>query len=145
MKSVLKWSMSTITAVSMLFGLAAFQKRVDLREQQAIKLAEQFIIDNGYTRLPADKSKISYYPFPRYENTDSIIVRRYNTLQSKAFCVSEDEDRWDVGFLSADIDLSKLDSLQRQGNLPGRAVIVMKNGKVSIAHKTPIFSYFKKL
>lgn len=119
-----------------------------LTQEQAIKLAEKFIIDNGYTSLPADKSKISYELLDQLgdNNVDSILKWRHNTLQLKAFCISEDNDRWDIGFLSTKIDISKLDSIQLNSNLSGRAVIVMKNGKeVRMAHKDPLFSKWKKL
>lgn len=112
-----------------------------------MKLAEQFIIDNGYSQLPADKSKLSYELFDQFENNvDSLLKTRYNTLHTKAFCIGEGQDRWDVGFLSTSVDLNKLDSAQRETNLSGRAVIVMKDGKeIRIAHKEPLFSSFIKL
>jgi len=119
-----------------------------LTQEQAIKLAEKFIIENGYTSLPPDKSKLSYELLDQLKdnNIDSILKLRQNTLQLKAFCISEDNDKWNIGFLYTNIDLSKLDSVQRKSDLPGRAVIVMKNGKeIRIAHKDPLFSYFKKL
>jgi hypothetical protein len=126
----------------------AFQSNNQVKEQQAIKLAEQFIADNGYTNFPANKSKLSYEMFDQLgeNNLDSILKYRHNTLQPKAFCISEGEDRWDVGFLSTSVDLTKPDSIQRQNNLSGRAVIVMKDRKeIRIAHKDPLFSHFKKL
>ncbi len=148
MKSTHKIFTLTILSVALVLGLtSAFQTNDQMTKEQAVKLAEQFIIDNGYTNFPADKSKLSYELFDQYENNvDSILKRRHNTLQPKAFCISEDKDRWDVGFLSTGVDLSKLDSAQRQTNLSGRAVIVMKDGKeIIIAHKDPLFSYFIKL
>ena len=148
MKSTHKIFTLTILSVALVLGLtSAFKTNDQMTKEQAVKLAEQFIIDNGYTNFPADKSKLSYELFDQYENNvDSILKRRHNTLQPKAFCISEDKDRWDVGFLSTGVDLSKLDSAQRQTNLSGRAVIVMKDGKeIRIAHKDPLFSYFIKL
>lgn len=148
MKNIYKIFSLTILSLVLVWGLtSAFQTTDQITKEQAVKLAEQFIIDNGYTNLPVDKSKLSYELFDQYENNvDSILKRRHNTLQPKAFCISEDKDRWDVGFLSTGVDLSKLDSIQRQTNLSGRAVIVMKDGKeIRIAHKDPLFSYFIKL
>ena len=127
---------------------SALQTGETLTQEHAIKLAEKFIIDNGYTSLPPDKSKLRYELLDQSgnNNADSILKRRHNTLQLKAFCISEDNDRWDIGFLSTKIDINKLDSVQRSSNLPGRAVTVMKNGKeIRMAHKDPLFSYFKKL
>ncbi len=148
MSGILKIITLTIISIGMVWGLtSAFQTTDSLTKDQAIKLAEKFVIDNGYTNLPADKSKLSYELFDQYENNvDSILNQRRNTLQPKAFCISESQDRWDVGFLATRIDLSKLDSTQRQSDLSGRAVIVMKNGKeIRITHKDPLFSHFKKL
>lgn len=148
MKRTYKIFTLIILSVALVWGLtSAFQTNGQMAKEKAVKLAEQFIIDNGYTNLPADKSKLSYELFDHYENNvDSILKQRHNTLQKKAFCISEDKDRWDVGFLSTSVDLSKLNSIQRQTNLSGRAVIVMKNGKeIRIAHKDPLFSYFIKL
>ena len=126
---------------------SAFQNNNGLTRQQAINLAEQFIIDNGYTNLPGDSLKISFELFDRYEkNYGSILKRRYNTLQPKAFCIYEDEDKWNVGFLASRVNLTQLDSKQLNSDLSGRAVIVMKNNKeIKIAHKDPLFSRFIKL
>jgi hypothetical protein len=146
MRQIIYVSLLAMTIPLLTWGLTSCQTKDPMKEQ-AIKLAEQFIIDNGYTSLPADKSKLSYELFDQLENNvDSILKRRHNTLQSKAFCISENKDRWNVGFLSTEVNLSKLDSKQRQTDLPGRAVIVMKDGKeIRIAHKDPLFSRFIKL
>ena len=143
-----KKSFFSIIALGLIWGMtSSFQETNGLTKEQAILLAEQFIIDNGYTALPANKSKLNYELFDRYANdVDSVLIRRSNTLHKKAFCISEEDDRWDVGFLSTSIDINKLDSTKRQTDLSGRAVIVMKDGnEIRIAHKEPLFSYFVKL
>lgn len=137
---------SVTFAVVLFAGITACkeQKNVKSKKEEAIELAEQFIIDNGYTDLPADKSKLSYELFEK--NADAVLEKRFNTLHRKAFCVSEDEDRWHIGFLSTNVDRNKLDSMQLKADLPGRAVTVMKNtNEVKMAHKTPLFSHFEKL
>ena len=143
----MKISKLTFLCVLSVLGLTfAFRTNDSLSKEKAIKLAEQFIIDNGYTNLSADKSKINYELFESENNVDDILKKRHNTLQPKAFCISERKDRWDVGFISVGVDLVKLDSMQRQADLSGRAVIVMKHRKeIRIAHKDPLFSHFKKL
>ena len=148
MSRILKKSILIVILIGLVWGqTSAFQKTYLLTEDQAIKLAEKFIIDNGYTNLPADKSKLRYELLDQLENNvDSILNHRRNTLQPKAFCISDRNDMWDVGFLTTGIDLSKLDSTQLQSDLPGRTVIVMKNGKeIRIAHRVPLFSHFRKL
>jgi len=119
-----------------------------LTQYDAIRQAEQYIIDNGYTDKPADKAKIRYeFLYDDYvNNVDSLLKRRYNTLHSKAFCISEEPDSWHIGFLSSTVDLSKLSEAQRNSDLLGRAVIITKlDRKIKMAHKEPLFSYFKKL
>lgn len=148
MKRIYKIFTLTILFIALVWALTSTSTSNDkVTKEQAIKLVEQFIVDNGYTTLPADKSKLNFELFDRYENNvDSILKHRQNTLQQKAFCISEDKDRWDVGFLSTSVDLNELDSIQRQTNLSGRTIIVMKDGKeIRIAHKEPLFSQFKKL
>lgn len=147
MSKGLKTASLLILAIGLIWVFTSSFKTDPLTKEQAIELAEQFVIDNGYTNLPADKSKLSYELFDSNENNvDSILKRRYNSLHPKAFCITERNNRWDIGFLSTGVDLSKLDSIQFQSNLTGRAIIVMRNGKeIRIAHKTPLFSLFEKL
>ena len=145
---ILKISILTVISLGLVCAMtSSFHRKDPLTKDQAIELAEQFVADNGYTNLPAEKSKLSYELFDESTgNADSILKYRYNTLQPKAFCIHEGTDRWDIGFLSVSVDLTKLDSVQRQTNLSGRAVIVSKNGKeIKMAHKDPLFSSFKKL
>ncbi|WP_299685839.1 hypothetical protein [uncultured Dokdonia sp.] len=146
MNRIKKTSLFTIIVFGIIWVLtSSFQMTNELTKEQAIELAEQYIIDNGYTNSPANKTKLNYELFDG-NDVDKIIARRKNTLRKKAFCISENEERWDVGFLSTSVDLNKLDSEKRKTDLSGRAVIVMKNGKeIRIAHKEPLFSYFDTL
>lgn len=128
--------------------ITAFKTNEVVTREQAIILSEQFVINNGYTSLPADTSRLRYELFDsQYKNIDSLLKKRHNMLHPKAFCISEDEDRWHVGFLySRKIINHELDSISRQIDLEGRAIIVFKNGEnIKIAHKTPVFSRFEKL
>lgn len=148
MKTITKFSLFKIT-FALIICVLTFSCKTNnqLTEKQAVKVAEQFIIDNGYTNMPANKSKLSYELYDQLENNmDSILNQRYNILQPKAFCISEDEDKWNVGFLSVGVNLNKLDSMEQNDDVSGQAVIVMKEGKeIRIAHKDPVFSRFKKL
>jgi hypothetical protein len=126
----------------------SFQTHDQVTEEQAIELAEKFIQENGYTILPPNRSKLSYELFDVYEvNVDSFLKRRYNTLQPKAFCVYENDDRWSIGFLSARrIEEHMTEPVNERESPSGRAVIVTKDGKeIRMAHKTPVFSVFRKL
>lgn len=124
---------------------SSFQKSKELTKEEAIILSEQFIIDNGYTNLVANKTKLNSELLDE-KNKNKMLTRRKNTLHKKAFCISENKNSWHVGFLSTNVEIDKLDSIKSQTNLSGRAVIVLKNGKeIRIAHKNSLFSHFKKL
>jgi hypothetical protein len=116
-----------------------------ITQQEAIKLAEEFIAFNGYTSAPADKQRINYELLDE-ANIEKLLKNRHNTLQPKAFYINEREDKWDIGFLSTSVNIKKLDSIQLQSNLQGRGVIVRKDGKeIRMGHKDPLFSKWKKL
>lgn len=147
MKLNLKAFTFKILIIGFFLGLtSSFKTNDQISKEKAIKLAEKFIVENGYTSLSGDKSKLSYELFDGENNVDNILKSRHNSLNPKAFCISEDTDRWNVGFLSSSVDKTKLNSAQRKSNLKGRAVIVMKSGNdIRLAHKDPLFSYFEKL
>jgi hypothetical protein len=118
-------------------------------EQEAIKLAEDFVKRNGYTKAPVDTLvyKLSYELFDQFENSiKSIVKKRHNTLQPKAFCILHSGDVWHIGFLRPSVKLNGLDSASKNADLPGRCVIVKDNGtEMRIEHKMPLFSHFRKL
>lgn len=118
-----------------------------ISKEQAIKMAEQFVSNNGYCSKTKVKSKLSYELLDWYKNSDdSILKNRHNTLYCNAFCISEDSTAWHVGFLSQKVDRRTLDSMKAMTDLPGRCVIVSKDGnQIRMAHKTPLFSRFIKL
>jgi len=145
MKSIKKIIFIT-TAVFMtcLFFSFSISLKQNITEKLAIKLAEEFIQNNGYTTLKPDKTKISFELFDK--NIDNVLKQRHNTLQQKAFCISTSNDRYDIGFLSTKVNIDKLSPVERKSNLSGRAVIVSLDGKeIRMAHKDPLFSFFKKL
>jgi carotenoid cleavage dioxygenase-like enzyme len=146
MNRIKKASLFTIIVLGIIWGFtSSFQKPNELTKQQAIKLAEQFIIDNGYTNFTTNKTKLNSELLDE-KKINNVLARRKNTLHKKAFCFLENKDRWDIGFLSTSININKLDSIKTQSNLSGRVIIVPKNGKeIRIAHKEALFSYFEKL
>jgi hypothetical protein len=136
-----------ITTAVLLTGLIlsfSVRPNQNLSEKEAIKIAEEFIQNNGYTSLKPDKTKISFELFD--ENLDNILKQRYNTLQPKAFCISTSNDRYDIGFLSTSVNINKLSPTERKSNLSGKAVSISFDGKlIKMEHKDPLFSFFKKL
>ncbi|TGE23607.1 hypothetical protein [Hymenobacter metallicola] len=119
----------------------------EVSQQQAIQVAEVFIQQNGYTFNPAKASAFQYELFDAEEkDVRAILNARRNSLHPKAFCIIERPDSWHVGFLSTSERLLSLNASQRQADLAGRVVVVSKHKKeVSMAHKEPLFSNFKKL
>jgi hypothetical protein len=64
------------------------QEKKKLTEAEAISLAEEFIKNNGYTDLPptADRTKISHETV-EFDDMETMLKNRHNTLQRKAFGV----------------------------------------------------------
>jgi len=63
-----------------------------ITERQAVDLAESFVVQQGYTDLPADKGKAVRESFERGADTDSILRSRRNTLERKAFGIRAPAD-----------------------------------------------------
>lgn len=130
----------------LLLMTASKNQSASLGKNEAIATAEEFIRDNGYTDLPPKTSKLRNELFDDLEPKDSVLKYRRNTLQPKAFCISENKTEWHVGFLSSGVNLATLDSSLLDSDLHGRAVIVEKNThEIRMAHKTPLFSHFERL
>ncbi len=134
-----------------LLCLSLQRKPHKIPEKQAIAIAEKFIRDNGYTSVPVDTSSKNLrreFMHDDYRSLTEIIKNRHNRLYSKAFCVHYDSawSRWNIGFLSQSVEVDKLDSVALNSNLPGESIIIdEKDGSVQVAHKTPLFSRFRKL
>lgn len=118
-----------------------------LSQSEAIKIAEKFVRLNGYTSYEPDKSVLVPELFDGlWENEDSILAHRHNTLLPKASFIREDSTSWHIGFISSRTDKAKLSGIQKWRDIQGRAVIVEKTGReAKMLHKDPLFSYFKKL
>lgn len=105
---------------------------------QAIKIAEQFVRDNGYTEyVPPDSSKLTPESIEWSGRADWISHRR-NTLRPKALGCAEgarnDENGWTVGF-------ERVDPSDRG---TGRAVTMdARGGSVRMQHVDYILSRLK--
>jgi hypothetical protein len=75
---------------TILFGALAVpaQTKKPLSETEAIRLAEAFVINNGYTNLPPvkDLSKLAYESLD-FTNPNEALNARRNTLERKAYGV----------------------------------------------------------
>jgi hypothetical protein len=140
----LKRTLYVSMCLAILIACSDNHKRKPENSQDAIILAEEFIKNNGYTTLKADKKKFEF------ESSDDLIrqdipatlKKRYNTLQPKAFCILEDKYGWHVGFLKPGIDVNKFDSLKTLPNPPGRIVNIYTSGETRMSPKDPQFSNF---
>jgi hypothetical protein len=80
--------LSLLAVAALLFLCAAdSQAQKKLNEAQAIKLAEQFIAQNGYTDLPPDKSRLAYETIEWEANVDKMLRGRHNTLERNPYGV----------------------------------------------------------
>jgi hypothetical protein len=67
----------------------------------AIRCAEKFVIDNGYTDRPADRSRLASESIERAESMEQLLSWRHNSLKLPAIGVcpkGELEDDWTVIF-----------------------------------------------
>lgn len=95
-----------------------------ISEEEIVKIAENFIIENGYTDLPPtdDKKKIVFESIEWTENVEEILKSRHNTLQKKAYGILKGRkggtDGFTVVFLYVDKSVIKT----------GRAVTMDSDG-----------------
>ena len=69
-------------------------------EQQAIKTAEEFIRENGYTDVPSSaiKKELDYESLEFAQNRDELLEFRFNTLVAKATSIRRSKSGWNVAF-----------------------------------------------
>ena len=118
--------------LAMPFGSSAAESKqtVAIMEQDAIRLAEEFITINGYTDQPGstDKSKLSFELFDGHQNLDQMLASRRDSLERKAYGIHAgrkgSKSGWTVIFR------------YRNGNLEhGRAVTMDPDGSnIRIEH-----------
>src|SRR4051812_37083085 len=100
-----------ITVVMFLISSTLFAQK--LSQEQAIELAEKFIADNGFTLAEPNKANLFFEMFEETKDTEEILKQRRNSLHPKAFCISNDGDGWDIGFLSTQIKIENLTPQQK--------------------------------
>lgn len=130
------------------FLLVSYTEQKSISKEVAIKKAEVYIIENGYSDKKAVSKKITYELLDNLGEKDKneVVRRRFKTLKSKASFISEDKTHWHIGFLPYSFNLKTLDTLKDFSKISGRSVKVNKaNGLIEIAHKTPLFNAYTKL
>lgn len=135
-----------LTAVSFPTILVS-QHSTPITEEQAIQIAEKFVIDNGYTDLPPDSSRIQKELFDNLASgRDEVLKRRHNRLNKKPYCICDIYDRWCIGFVYSNYDTRSLDSNLNEVSFHGKILYVWKNGlAVRFEHRTLIGWKWKKL
>jgi hypothetical protein len=63
------------------------QETPETPEAKAVRLAEEFIRQNGYTDAPADKNNLSHETIEYFDDVDELLKQRRDTLEPKAYGV----------------------------------------------------------
>lgn len=136
-------NLKVFVVVSLVFILFAnsYSQRKSLSKAEAIRLAEIFIVQNGYTDLPPDKSKIAFESIEWESDINEILKSRYDTLERKAYGIAhrtKDTSGWTVIFRY------KHPSYQEMRK-SGRAVTMKLDGSnMGVEHKDFILKYVDK-
>jgi hypothetical protein len=133
---------------TILLGMSAStaQVRKTLTEAEAIRLAEQFVVENGYTDLPAmkDKAKLSYEGIDS-SDPDVRLRERYNTLERKAYAVrgGNTTNHWTILFrYNANNEKYRriVPDYEHHIKNAGRAVTMNADGSgIRMAHQDALF------
>ncbi len=103
-----------------------------MTETQAIDFAEKFIERNGYTNLPPDKRNLAFESIEWESDADEMLKMRHNTLESKAFGISQSRKGDSVGWTVVFRYKNPSDSQTRKN---GRAVTMNPDGsKARVEH-----------
>ena len=108
-----------------------------LSEVAAIKLAQEFVIRNGYTDKPVtDKSKVSLESVEISKNIDEILAFRKDTIIGRAYGIllNEGKTGWIVVF-----------KYKKQNKQVGRAITMgLYGNNLRMEHQDFMLSYVKK-
>lgn len=138
-------NLKSFIAMILLLFLAAIgshaQKR-NLSEEEAIRLAEQFIAQNGYTDLPPDRSKLAYETIEWESNIDEMLKVRRDTLERKAYGIVRGRKGGAAGWT---VVFRYKHPSSRQMRRNGRAVTMNLDGsEMRVEHVDFILKYAKK-
>lgn len=115
---------------------------------EAVRLAEFFVIANGYTALPPmeDKSKLSYESWRDSPPAEEALERRHDTIESKAYGVMYKEKYgWSVVFRYNLRDEEFKDFVPELKNV-GRVVRMDFNGgNMQVEHQDFELSKFQRV
>jgi len=130
----------TILLLNALFTSVMSQTK-EITLSRAVRLAEEFVIRNGYTDLPPskDKNEIKLEPIERYSNIDAILADRRNTLERRAYGgkVRPDVGGWIVVFRYKD----------KERNAKSGRVVTMgpKGENIRMEHQDFLLNHVERL
>jgi hypothetical protein len=130
----------TVATLLLLCVVDSQAQKSKLHEAQALRLAEQFIAQNGYTDLPPDKSRLAYETIEWKSNIDEMLSARHDMLQRNACGIVRGRkggsSGWTVVFRYKN---------SPPGHPYGRAVTMRSNGsQIRIEHVDFILRFVAK-
>jgi hypothetical protein len=133
--------LATIFLVFLIATVSHAQKR-RLTETQAIKLAELFIAQNGYTDLPPDQTKIACETIEGGANVDETLKDRHDTLQRTAYGVVRGRKAGSAGWT---VVFRYKHPVDRDERSVGRAVTMnLDGGDARVEHVDFILRYARR-
>ena len=134
---------ATIVSLLLFAGTVARSQNRQFTQEQAVKAAEQFIAQNGYTDISPDKSKLSYETIEWESDVDRMLKVRHNTLERKAFGVVTSRKGGTAGWT---VVFRYKQRVVRPTQTNGRAVTMNLDGSnMRVEHVDFILKYAKKL
>jgi hypothetical protein len=138
--------MKIITYIFLFILLVHSANAQQISETEIISIAEKFVADNGFTEAEAKRNEIDYELFESSQDIELILNNRKNTLHPKAYCILKSDRGWHVGFLSTSVNFQNASHKSITQDFAGRAITISPDGRtIRIAHKSPLFSKFKKI
>jgi hypothetical protein len=133
-----------IASILVLFTatLALPAQKQELSEEEAVRLAEQFIAQNGYADLQPDRSKLAYETIERESKVDEMLKGRHDTLERKAYGVVRGRRGAALGWT---IVFRYRHPSSKQMRKNGRAVTMNLDGsEMGIEHADFILKYIER-
>lgn len=133
------------TAISLLVfvGIIAHSQKRLLTQQEAVKAAQQFIAQNGYTDISPDKSKLSYETIEWESDVDKMLQDRHDTLERQAYGVVRGRKGSTAGWT---VVFRYKHPADRDERRIGRAVTMNLDGtEMRVEHVDFILRYVRKL
>lgn len=99
----------------------------NLTENQAIEIAESYVIEQGYSnkKINLKKTKIDSDILDQYKTLEKVAELRHNLLNSKAIYSKKTENGWIIVF---EYKNEKFNEIQNEIRF-GKSVLISENGK----------------